>query len=396
MTRARPHAHLYDRMSRRRASSPSLCLQDVGEHVLMPGVVDVAHRLGLDVPPSDYRHEGAAQGSRAAAGGVTTILDLPARGAPGGESVASLRARFAALKSVCHVDVAPAPLPPPEPLPEGAAAWYDQRLRELLREGARALVLRLTPRWLGAGAGLGHDRGASIRKKRARLIFSLTATVLAPLSALRARARRRAPALHRDHAAHGRARARRARRAAAARASRPGRRRVATPTSSRPRRRSDCSSPKSGCARPRRSRLGSDTTARRRPRAVRRPRARVRSFERAPDGDARRRSRALAPSETGEFARLISSSPISAAAAAWRALQVELTLLQAELDSYAHAGVQTAAPAEPPGANGRGRRTALELGKLIELDDETAETVSLGSGGPSPHAGPLARAASTR
>ena len=50
----------------------------------MPGIVDVAHRLGLDVPPSDYRHEGAAQGSRAAAaGGVTTILDLPARGAQG-------------------------------------------------------------------------------------------------------------------------------------------------------------------------------------------------------------------------------------------------------------------------------------------------------------------------
>ena len=161
----------------------------------MPGIVDVAHRLGLDVPPSDYRHEGAAQGSRAAAaGGVTTILDLPARGAPGGESVASLRARFAALKSVCHVDVAlGAALSPPEPLPEGAAAWYDQRLRELLREGARALVLRLTPRSASEPALSASDMIAVRRfgkKARAPHLLLPRATVLAPLSCFaRARAR---------------------------------------------------------------------------------------------------------------------------------------------------------------------------------------------------------------
>ncbi len=131
------------------------------------------------------------------------------------------------------------------------------------------------------------------------------------------------------------------------------------------------------------------------------PRARVRSFERAPDGDARADAAETtpAPSETGEFARLNQlvtdfGLPLKLLGAHFK---WEPTLLQAELDSYAHAGVQTAAPAEPPGADEwcGADVPRSNSGKLIELDDETAETVSLGSGGsisPAHRGEPLARA----
>ena len=133
------------------------------------------------------------------------------------------------------------------------------------------------------------------------------------------------------------------------------------------------------------------------------PRARERSFERAPDGDAHADAAepVAATSETGEFARLDQivtdfGSPLKLPGAHFK---WEPTLLQAELDSYAHAGAQAAALSEPSGADEFGatgipRSNSFKLIELRvpELDDDTPEALPLECGGPSPHPGPLARA----
>ena len=78
-------------------------LIDAGEHVVMPGVVDTHVHVN---EPGRTEWEGFETGTRAAAaGGVTTIIDMPLNSVPATTTVAALNAKRAAAARLCHVDV---------------------------------------------------------------------------------------------------------------------------------------------------------------------------------------------------------------------------------------------------------------------------------------------------
>ena len=80
---------------------PACPLDDVGDAVILPGVVDThVHACGSGEAGSDF----AAVTRAAAAGGVTTIVDMPFPG-PAVTSVAELEAKRQAADRRCHVDV---------------------------------------------------------------------------------------------------------------------------------------------------------------------------------------------------------------------------------------------------------------------------------------------------
>jgi allantoinase len=78
-------------------------LIDVGRAVIMPGLVDTHVHLN---EPGRTEWEGFASGTRAAAaGGVTTVLDMPLNSVPAVTDVAALELKRAAASGQCHVDV---------------------------------------------------------------------------------------------------------------------------------------------------------------------------------------------------------------------------------------------------------------------------------------------------
>ena len=78
-------------------------LLDAGEHVVLPGLVD-SHVHVNEPGRSDW--EGIETASRAAAaGGVTTIVDMPLNSVPATTDAAGLRAKRDALSGRTHVDV---------------------------------------------------------------------------------------------------------------------------------------------------------------------------------------------------------------------------------------------------------------------------------------------------
>ncbi len=79
-------------------------LRDVGESVLMPGLVD-SHVHVNEPGRTDW--EGFETATRAAAaGGVTTIVDMPLNSRPPTTTLEGLRAKRDAAEGKCHVDVA--------------------------------------------------------------------------------------------------------------------------------------------------------------------------------------------------------------------------------------------------------------------------------------------------
>lgn len=75
---------------------------DAGDAVVMPGVVDV--HVHVD-EPGRTEWEGFGHATRAAAaGGVTTIVDMPLNAIPPTTSVAALEAKAAAAEGACRVD----------------------------------------------------------------------------------------------------------------------------------------------------------------------------------------------------------------------------------------------------------------------------------------------------
>jgi allantoinase len=77
--------------------------EDLGRLALLPGLVDTHVHVN---EPGRTRWEGFATATRAAAaGGVTTILDMPLNSLPPTVSVAALAAKRAAAAGQCHVDV---------------------------------------------------------------------------------------------------------------------------------------------------------------------------------------------------------------------------------------------------------------------------------------------------
>jgi len=76
---------------------------DAGPHAILPGVVDTHVHLN---EPGRTEWEGFATGTRAAAaGGVTTLVDMPLNSVPATTSLEGLRAKLAAAEGKLAVDV---------------------------------------------------------------------------------------------------------------------------------------------------------------------------------------------------------------------------------------------------------------------------------------------------
>lgn len=78
-------------------------LRDVGDSVVMAGIVDAHVHIN---EPGRTEWEGFETATRAAAaGGVTTLVDMPLNSIPATTSVDGLRAKLDAAEGKCHVDV---------------------------------------------------------------------------------------------------------------------------------------------------------------------------------------------------------------------------------------------------------------------------------------------------
>ena len=75
---------------------------DVGSLVVMPGIVD-SHVHVNDPGRADWEGFESA-GRAAAAGGVTTFVDMPLNSTPATTSASALKAKVAAAQSRCRVD----------------------------------------------------------------------------------------------------------------------------------------------------------------------------------------------------------------------------------------------------------------------------------------------------
>jgi allantoinase len=104
----RPAAlHIHDGTIRRVAAwedvPRAVAVEDVGDLVLMPGLVDTHVHVN---EPGRTEWEGFETATRAAAaGGVTTLLDMPLNSVPATTSVAGLEAKRLAARGKCAVDV---------------------------------------------------------------------------------------------------------------------------------------------------------------------------------------------------------------------------------------------------------------------------------------------------
>lgn len=104
----RPAAlHIHDGMIRRVAAwddvPRAVAVEDVGDLVLMPGLVDTHVHMN---EPGRTEWEGFETATRAAAaGGVTTLLDMPLNSVPATTSVSGLEAKRLAARGKCAVDV---------------------------------------------------------------------------------------------------------------------------------------------------------------------------------------------------------------------------------------------------------------------------------------------------
>jgi allantoinase len=99
---------------------------DYGDLVIMPGVVDSHVHVN---EPGRTEWEGFESATRAAAaGGVTTIVDMPLNSIPATTSVAALETKIDAMRGKCHVDVG---------LWGGAVPGNSDELRPMLERGVR-------------------------------------------------------------------------------------------------------------------------------------------------------------------------------------------------------------------------------------------------------------------
>ncbi|KAL6782503.1 DAL1 [Auxenochlorella protothecoides x Auxenochlorella symbiontica] len=124
------------------AANPRAALLDYGGAVIGPGLIDVHVHLN---EPGREEWEGIPTGTAAAAaGGLTTLLDMPLNSEPCTNTVADLRAKRAAIRAGARVDV---------------GAWggvvpgnaRDARaLRALARAGARGFKSFLSPSGMAA------------------------------------------------------------------------------------------------------------------------------------------------------------------------------------------------------------------------------------------------------
>ncbi len=109
------------------AVPPGLVVEDAGERVISPGLVDTHVHVN---EPGRTEWEGFWTATRAAAaGGVTTIVDMPLNASPPTTSLRAFEAKTAAAEGQLHVDVA---------LTGGVVPDNAHELRALLEAGCVA------------------------------------------------------------------------------------------------------------------------------------------------------------------------------------------------------------------------------------------------------------------
>jgi allantoinase len=128
---------------------------DAGALVVLPGLVDTHVHMN-DPGRADW--EGAAHATRAAAaGGVTTLVDMPLNSIPATTSVEALHAKQQALEGHCHVDVA---------FWGGIVPGNTSQLGPLAAEGVRGFKCFLSPSGVDEFA---HVTAAELREALPRL-----------------------------------------------------------------------------------------------------------------------------------------------------------------------------------------------------------------------------------
>src|SRR5499427_9356685 len=116
------------------AASPTVELLDTGDLVVSPGIVDSHVHVN---EPGRTEWEGFDTATRAAAaGGVTTIVDMPLNSVPATTTVSALEAKRDAARGRCHVDVA---------FWGGVVPGNERDLESLVDAGVRGFKCFLVP-----------------------------------------------------------------------------------------------------------------------------------------------------------------------------------------------------------------------------------------------------------
>lgn len=137
-------------------------LVDAGDLIVMPGVIDT--HVHVNDPGRDEWEGFETATLAAAAGGVTTILDMPLNSIPATTSVDALRAKQKAAAGKLHVNVE---------FIGGVVPGNASELEGLAKAGVRAFKCFLTPS--------GVDEFSHVEKKDLREAFPILAKLALPL-----------------------------------------------------------------------------------------------------------------------------------------------------------------------------------------------------------------------
>ena len=111
-----------------------VCVEECGEFTLSPGLVDTHVHIN---EPGRADWEGFETATRAAAaGGITTLVDMPLNSVPATTDVAALEAKRSAARGRCHVDVG---------FWGGIVPGNEQEIGPLLDAGVRGFKCFLVP-----------------------------------------------------------------------------------------------------------------------------------------------------------------------------------------------------------------------------------------------------------
>jgi len=124
ITAIRDYTHIRD----------DVAIIEAGQQVVMPGLVDTHVHIN---EPGRTDWEGFATATRAAAaGGVTTVVDMPLNSVPATTSIEGFDAKVRAAEGMCHVDVG---------LWGGVVPWNTDALEPLANRGVLGFKCFLSP-----------------------------------------------------------------------------------------------------------------------------------------------------------------------------------------------------------------------------------------------------------